>query len=370
MSKTKIDWCDEVWNPVTGCSKISEGCKNCYAEKMAARLQKMGLYKYRNGFKVECHDDEFEKHFPSKGKRIFVNSMSDLFHPEVPFDFVDSVFTEISKHNNRHVFIILTKRPERMKEYLTSDRSNHKFAGYMCWPLKNLWLGVSVENQKAADERIPLLLQTPAALRFVSVEPMLEKIDLDIWGGDYFCPLCDNFFDNPANWLSPCCGAETNGGDDYNCPECGECFAGIGEIPECPHCGNSGGLYIQPDGSGCFRANERLKSIDWVICGGESGANSRPLHPDWVRSLRNQCTSAQIPFFFKQWGNWEPIYDREKDDPDWRRIPGEIPGKVCCMNVKGGQGFHGERVTYFKKLKVEHVPLLDGQRWDQMPEII
>lgn len=304
MSKTKIDWCDEVWNPVTGCSQISEGCKNCYAEKMANRLQKMGLYKYRKGFRVECHDDEFDKRFPGKGKRIFVNSMSDLFHPEVPFDFVDSVFTEISKHNNRHAFIILTKRPERMKEYLTSDRSNHKFAGYMGWPLKNLWLGVSVENQKAADERIPLLLQTPADLRFVSVEPMLGKIDLDKI--------------SISRW---------------NAVEA--IFWG---------------------------------SIDWVICGGESGANARPLHPDWVRSLRNQCASAGVPFFFKQWGGWQPIYDREKDDPDWRRIPGEIPGKVCCMNINGGQGFHGERVTYFKKLKVEHVPLLDGERWDQMPE--
>ncbi len=313
MSKTKIDWCDEVWNPVTGCSKISEGCKNCYAEKMAARLQKMGLYKYRNGFKVECHDDEFEKRFPGKGKRIFVNSMSDLFHPEVPFDFVDSVFTEISKHNNRHAFIILTKRPERMKEYLTSDRSNHKFAGYMGWPLKNLWLGVSIENQKAADERIPLLLQTPAALRFVSVEPMLEAIKLPL-------DLCTR-------------------------KACNDWSSGYCDNPDC---------------------NER--AINWVICGGESGANSRPLHPDWVRSLRNQCTSAQIPFFFKQWGRWQPIYDREKDDPDWRRIPGEIPGKVCCMNINGGQGFHGERVTYFKKLKIEHLPLLDGERWNQMPE--
>ena len=182
MSKTKIDWCDEVWNPVTGCSKISEGCKNCYAEKMAARLQKMGLYKYRNGFKVECHDDEFEKHFPSKGKRIFVNSMSDLFHPEVPFDFVDSVFTEISKHNNRHVFIILTKRPERMKEYLTSDRSNHKFAGYMCWPLKNLWLGVSVETDRYAF-RADHLRDTSAAIRFLSCEPLLGPLpSLDLSG--------------------------------------------------------------------------------------------------------------------------------------------------------------------------------------------
>lgn len=325
MSKTKIDWCDEVWNPVTGCSQISEGCKNCYAEKMANRLQKMGLYKYRKGFRVECHDDEFDKRFPGKGKRIFVNSMSDLFHPEVPFDFVDSVFTEISKHNNRHVFIILTKRPERMKEYLTSDRSNHKFAGYMGWPLKNLWLGVSVENQKAADERIPLLLQTPAALRFVSVEPMLEQIYITKMG------LC-------------------------RCDCSGEFFTSAGK-----------NRYTAP----CWRCENTIeyKGIDWVICGGESGANPRPLHPDWVRSLRDQCVSAGVPFFFKQWGSWEPFYDRDIDDPDWRNIPREITGRICRINADGKQGFHGERLVYFRKSKIEHLPLLDGERWNQFPEI-
>ena len=324
MSKTKIDWADMVWNPTSGCSKVSEGCKNCYAEKMANRLQKMGLYKYRNGFKVECHDDEFDKRFPGKGKRIFVNSMSDLFHPEVPFDFVDSVFIEISR-NPQHTFIVLTKRPERMKEYLVSDRSNHRLANLTGWPLKNLWLGVSVENQKAADERIPLLLKTPAALRFVSAEPMLEEIDLDIWGGDYFCPKCNSFFDE-TTYVSPCCGAETNGGDDYNCPECGEKFDESTEIPECPHCGNSvGGLYIQPDGSGCFRKHERLQSLDWVICGCESGTNRRPFNADWARSLRDQCEESGVPFFLKQMSvNGKIVHMPELDGKVWHQIPEAI----------------------------------------------
>lgn len=151
MSKTKIDWADMVWNTVTGCSKVSEGCRNCYAEKMANRLQKMGLYKYRNGFKVECHDDEFGKRFPGKDKLIFVNSMSDLFHPEVPLDFVDSVFTEISQHNDRHIFIILTKRPERMKEYLTSDRINHLNADGLAWGANGEEKGANAEAVKAAQ---------------------------------------------------------------------------------------------------------------------------------------------------------------------------------------------------------------------------
>jgi len=272
MSKTKIDWCDEVWNPVTGCTKVSEGCKNCYAEKMANRLQKMGLYKYRNGFKVECHD-EFGKRFPGKGKRIFVNSMSDLFHPDVPFDFVDSVFTEISQHNDRHIFIILTKRPERMKEYLTSDRSNHKFAGYMGCPLKNLWLGVSVENQATADERIPHLLETPAALRFVSVEPMLEDMEIHQYRTvkdyratyDYFRAACPDAKNEPT-------------------------VARIG--------------------------------IDWVICGCESGANRRPFNPNWARSLRDQCEESGVPFFLKQMPvNGKIVHMPELGGKVWNQIP-------------------------------------------------
>lgn len=301
MSKTKIDWCDEVWNPVTGCSKVSDGCKNCYAEKMASRLQKMGCKKYANGFKVECHEDELVRTFPGKGKRIFVNSMSDLFHEEVTDDFILDVEREISEPwNRKHTFIILTKRPKRMMEFYEKYKRPY--------PLPNLWLGVSVENQAAADARIPILLKTPAALRFVSVEPMLEAIDL----GEFLPAWDENGYS--VNQLT-------------------------------------------------------AKNLDWVICGGESGANSRPLHPDWVRSMRDQCESAGVPFFFKQWGSWEPFYDREKDDPDWRNIPKEIPGKICRINIVGGQGFHGERVVYFRKSKIEHLPLLDGKIWNQIPEI-
>jgi protein gp37 len=353
MSKTKIDWCDEVWNPTTGCSKISEGCKNCYAEKMANRLQKMGCKKYANGFRIKCHVEELYRQFPGKGKRIFANSMSDLFHDEVTDDFIDRVICTIAL-NPQHTFLLLTKRAERMRDYfqgaykrllsvLTQEVYPSLFKsksgvehlnkvselrpeGFLNhWPLKNLWLGVSVENQKAADERIPLLLKTPAALRFVSFELMLEEIDLDIWGGDYFCPACNGFFDIPAKMSSPCCGAETNGGDNYNCPECGEKFDESAEIPECPHCGNSGGgPCIQPDVSGCFRKYERLESIDWVICGCESGANRRPFNADWARSLRDQCKEADVPFFLKQ------------------------------MPISG---------------KIVHTPELDGKVWNQIPEV-
>jgi len=308
MSKTKIDWCDEVWNPVTGCSKVSEGCQNCYAEKM-------GLYKYRNGFKVECHDEELSRKFSGKGKRIFVNSMSDLFHDDVYPSFLLRVLAVI-RSNPQHTFIVLTKRAKDL--YFLNYIAKSSDVEYQALP--NLWLGVSVENQSAADERIPLLLQTPATLRFVSVEPMLEGINLSKYMFSSK-PVTGSLFNNPIT-------------------------TSVREIAEI---------------SG-------LASLDWVICGGESGTNARPLHPDWVRSLRDQCASARLPFFFKQWGQWEPFYDRDVDDPDWRNIPAEIPGKVCRINIVGGQGFHGKRIVYFRKSKIEHLPLLDGERWNQFPK--
>jgi len=312
VSKTKIDWCDEVWNPVTGCSKISEGCQNCYAENMAKRLQRMGLPKYKYGFEVQCHNDEVLKNLwvKSKGKIIFINSMSDLFHESVPFDFIDKVFLRIGAQP-LNTFIILTKRPERMKEYITSERINHYRIGYnsdkepINWPLKNLWLGVTVEKRKYFN-RVHKLLETPAVVRFISFEPMLEETD----------------------------------------------FAGE---------------FVKVSGSEL--SINVLEKIDWVICGGESGANARPIHPDWVRLLRNQCKVLGVPFFFKQWGAWTPIFDRDKDDPCWHNIPKENPGKTRWLNLAGGQGFHGERVLMVKKMKSKRMPELDGQVWAQFPEV-
>ncbi len=257
MSKTKIDWCDEVWNPVTGCSKISEGCRNCYAEKMANRLQKMGCKKYANGFKVTCHDEELSRKFSGKGKRIFVNSMSDLFHDDVYPSFVLRILAVI-RSNPQHTFIVLTKRAKDL--YFLNYIAKSSDVKYQ--PLLNLWLGVSVENQKAADERIPLLLKTPAALRFVSVEPMLENIDL----GE-FLPAWDEY-GYPVNQLT-------------------------------------------------------AKSLDWVICGCESGTNRRPFNADWARSLRDQCEESGVPFFLKQMSvNGKIVHMPELDGQVWNQIPG------------------------------------------------
>ena len=171
MNKSKIEWTDYSWNFVTGCNKVSAGCKNCFAETMAKRFWKDRKF-------TDVRIDESKLKLPlhlKKPRMIFVNSMSDLFHEKISFDVIDKVF-EIMVGCLRHKFQILTKRPERMLRYISQTFKPQYRNEYM---LNNIWFGVSVENQQTADERIPLLLQTPAAVRWLSIEPMLEKIDLD-----------------------------------------------------------------------------------------------------------------------------------------------------------------------------------------------
>lgn len=167
MSKTKIEWATDVWNPVTGCSPISAGCDNCYAETMAHRLQVMGVKGYENGFEVTVHPGRLDEPLKwKKPRRIFVVSMGDLFHKKVPYTFFTKVMVIIT-HCPQHTFLLLTKRPERMAKCFENIGAP-----------ENVWLGVSVENQEQADKRISILLQIPAKKRFVSVEPMLGVVNL------------------------------------------------------------------------------------------------------------------------------------------------------------------------------------------------
>lgn len=213
--KSKIEWTDASWNPTTGCTKVSEGCRNCYAEKLALRLQRMGTKKYSNGFKLTLHPETLEMPLKWKQpKKIFVNSMSDLFHPDVPFEFIDKVWDVMLKAN-WHIYQILTKRPERMLEYIT-DRK-HK-------PVKHIWLGTSIENQRVKN-RMDILKKVQAGIRFLSIEPLIED---------------------------------------------------MGKL--------------------------NLKKIHWVIVGGESGHNHRPIKKEWVKNILIQCREQDVYFFFKQWG--------------------------------------------------------------------
>lgn len=281
MAKTKIEWCDETWNPTVGCKKVSAGCAGCYAEKMAKRLAAMGQVKYQkvvteisaNGRwtgHVLCLPDRLDIPLRwRKPRRVFVDSMSDLFHEDVPFDFILRVWLTMAKTSHTH--IILTKRPERMHRFVTEWLPGAWGLATMSMrlletPIQNIQLGVSVEDQKSADERIPWLLRTKAAKRIVSVEPMLGEVDLHKAVGHNSKVLPSKF-----SW---------------------------------------------------FRDSE----LHWVICGCESGPNRRPMNIDWARSLRDQCQAAGVPFFLKQMeANGKIVKMPELDGQVWDEIPC-VPG--------------------------------------------
>ncbi len=330
--RTGIEWTDATWNPVRGCSRVSAGCQHCYAERVAARFCGPGqpyeglIHPSTKGWngKVRLLPEALQIPWRwTRPRRIFVNSMSDLFHPEIPFEFVAAVFWVMSV-TTRHTYQVLTKRPERMLEFFkwlatyggqearkhgefmmeasafigrdrftdlewamgdavytaahtlpeihalgwepaTKTRGGYDNCG-PSWPYENVWLGVSVEDQATADERIPLLLQCPAAVRWISAEPLLGPI---------------NFRWTPY--------AHQSTGESYR-----EYLERVGSVNE----------------------YEALRKIDWVVAGGESGEGARPMHPDWARSLRDQCAAAGVPFLFKQWGEWAEGMAR----PDWEGV--------------------------------------------------
>lgn len=298
MGKTSIEWTDASWNPIVGCTEISPGCANCYAARLAAtRLKNTPQYKglaiRQNGSgaaqasgdprwtgEVRFLPERLEEplHW-RKPCRIFVCDMGDLFHENVSDESIYKVFAMMWECSH-HTFQILTKRADRMQAML-----KHGLPGVGA---NHLWLGVSVENQHFADERIPLLLATPAAVRWISAEPLLGPVEITSYGRD------------------------------------GRQFLGC-----------------YPAGT-MDSATQPLPGIDWVVCGGESGPNARPMHPDWARSLRDQCQAGGVPFFFKQWGEWLP----ETEPPAFAGLP-------------------ENRFTRVGKKKAGR--LLDGRTWDEFP---
>lgn len=244
-----IKWTQATWNPVTGCTKVSPGCAHCYAETFAERFRGVPGHPYEMGFDLTLRPGRLRQPLDWKRpKLIFVNSMSDLFHDEVPTSFIQQVF-ETMRLADWHTFQILTKRPARLAE----------IAGRLSWP-DNVWMGVSVENQRFTD-RIDDLRSVPAAVRFLSCEPLLGPLRLDLDG------------------------------------------------------------------------------IDWVIVGGESGPGARPMRTDWARDIRDQCETASVAFFFKQWGAHDEngirvgkgkagrsldrrLWDQLPDLGKWRMVPG------------------------------------------------
>lgn len=402
---TKIEWAEETWNPIRTingpgyhCTKVSEGCQNCYAEKFNKRFGNGQPFDNSEG-SFYLFKDCLEKplHW-KKPRKIFVQSMGDLFHEDVPDEFIAKVWDVMWKCS-QHTFLVLTKRPERMKKWVEENAYAKHFGwgqeerapfvpgdlihiddlwmrnmcgwehvdkcdcnnGYICdcppddesdscehgnrlcmsyncpiacsnpsekklkenglegqyeiddegysvecdWMeifkrpryafASNVWLGVTAENQARADERIPVLLQTPTAKRFVSIEPMLGSVDLS------------------REYLSYTCGG-----------------------------------YPFPVLASQYRTR-LIDLLDWVICGGETGPGARPMHPDWVRSLRDQCQGAGTPFFFKSWGDWAPEWLHVSGPPLYRWNP-ELPGMLRVGKKKAGR-------------------LLDGRTWDEMPGV-
>lgn len=281
--KTEIQWTEATWNVATGCTKCSPGCANCYIERTPP-FRMHGRKFVRGTTGIVLHQDRLSipLHW-NKPKRIFVNSLSDLFHDDIPDDFIDQIFAVMALCP-QHTFQCLTKRHRRMFEWFNRKPPFPKSVGeqnvgerieamrgsiedapyhvppFPGWPLPNVWLGVSVENQHFAAERIPILLKTPAVVRWISAEPLLGPVDLD-----------------------------TEGKDGLHALGCGD--------------SSHKNLY------------EHCNGLDWVVCGGESGPRARPLRMQWARALMEQCKESGVPFFMKQLGV-TPISDRKETD-DW-----------------------------------------------------
>lgn len=280
---TNIEWTDATWNPVIGCAHVAEGCRNCYAEKMSKRLAAMGQDDYAQVLTPGSHFNGKAIPRPAtlaeplrwrKPRKVFVNSMSDLFHKDVPFAFIAAVYGVMAAYP-QHTFQILTKRPERMLEFMGWMDRNADHNGCTCgfvaakclravlpefkfpspntevpeFHLPNVWHGTSVAEQKDADKNIPLLLKVPSAVRFISAEPLIGPVTLE-----------------RPNWV----------GSKLTDP------------------------VEQPDGTrGCTWLDD---FIDWVIVGGESGPGARPCDVAWIRSIVDQCKAAGVPCFVKQLG--------------------------------------------------------------------
>lgn len=300
---SSIEWTDATWSPTTGCDRVSAGCTNCYALTLAKRLKAMGQPHYQTdgapptsgpGFGVALHPDVLDRPLQwVKPKKIFVDSMSDLFHAEVPDSFIAAVFA-IMALCPQHTFQILTKRPQRMKRFVDAlvagkhdaaivaamdehDRDRWHHRSWMATPLRNVWLGVSVENQDVAW-RIDWLLKTPATVRFLSCEPLIGPLDLSRW------VVCRH--DAWSRYRD--------------------------ELAHCYHCRQR-----------FDRDAPRPIGVDWVITGGESGPHHRPFDPAWAMAIRDRCVAANVPYFHKQNGGRTPkAGGRLLGGAEWSQMPG------------------------------------------------
>lgn len=351
-SHSSIEWTDATWQPITGCSVVSPGCTNCYAMRLAGtRLQhhpsRANLTTMTKAGPVWNGAVRFNREWLTqplgwrKPRRIFVCAHGDLFHENVPDEWIDRVFAVMALAP-QHTFQVLTKRAERMQQYLTRKgvacrwvfqaaqiakikscydvASPEVAAGWQCEGLPNVWLGISAEDQRRADERIPHLLATPAAVRFVSAEPLLGPIDL------------------AAAMTTPAA------------------------------------LQVLFDKQAEGTLKDERGSLHWVIVGGESGPGARPMHPDWAHSIRDQCAAAGVPFFFKQFGNWAPIPARD-DLPGRPQMvrAGDLfmlpDGQSDVLNTELSSSLEGSGAVPLRNVgKKAAGRLLDGVEHNEVPK--
>ncbi len=333
--RSTIEWTDATWNPITGCTLVSDGCRNCYAARLAAtrlknhpsrkglaRINGSGVAKFTG--EVRLNEGWLDQPLRwRRPRRIFVCAHGDLFHESVPDAWIDQVFA-VMAHAPQHVFQVLTKRPLRALFYLSNPTTlgriwaclanphplfRHGNPDLSRWPLRNLWLGTSVEDQATADERVPLLLDAAAVVRFVSYEPALGPVD----------------FRN----IEPAERYERDAltGFDFD----------------------QGGV---------------RQRIDWVIAGGESGPGARPAHPDWFRKVRDDCAAAGVPFLLKQWG---AFLHEDQRDADGRDLHDAWRGG----GDDGDRGWHhwDDGSASLRIGKKAAGRLLDGQAHDAFPEV-
>ncbi|MDO9006318.1 MAG: phage Gp37/Gp68 family protein [Aquabacterium sp.] len=356
--KSLIEWTDATRNPITGCTLVDDGCRHCYAAHLITSWHAIGDHPSRKGlarknaageskFTGEVRFNEGWLDHPlrwKKPRRIFVCAHGDLFHPNVPDEWIDKVFA-VMVLAPQHTFQVLTKRPERAREYLSALHCGDGFRPYIrrpgweandrrdgdklfllaegqSWPLRNVWLGTSISDQASADLRIPHLLACPAAIRFISAEPLLGEVDLEqAWHGE-------NALD------SECWG------------ECAWCEKGYPALHNCQR------------GKGDWKRDR--SGLDWVICGGESGPHARPMHPDWARSLRDQCVAAGVPFLFKQWGEWAP-------DDHFTHFPDPVTSRGMHEWFEADNSTVESHSWRYGKKRAGR--LLDGVEWSQFPEV-
>jgi protein gp37 len=354
-------WWDRAWTLIEGCTPVSEGCDHCWSATMTHRFHSLKtlLTKSKGSFSGAINTREDRLDLPLRVKKPTAWAVwNDLFHEDVPLPFIVEALNTMAcatlscnrRHEHEdecwsgepHIFLILTKRIDRAYEILHVELPEfvgHNYSGdfplsvalEVNWPLPNLWLGVTAENQEQADRRIPLLLQTPAAVRFVSVEPMLGKINLNKVAGDgvFLDALKGIRFDYGLN--------------------------GYGLAAPMP------------------------KKLHWVICGGESGPHARPLHPDWARSLRDQCRGAGVPFYFKQQGEWCAELEMAAPDLFWDGNGAKLWGtldydgnwfpETTPWNGRQGEDSPENELVMYRVGKKTAGRLLDGRTWNEVPNV-